>query len=122
MWLLDQRRLPTEVVYVTLRKPDDWPAHPRHGGARRAGHRHRGGLRQWAQQAHLETGDTRAFMLAWARREVLHATRPTAVNLAWLIARMARREPDVAQAPPRSAVGHAGRGRGYPPRRRAGLL
>lgn len=100
VWLLDQRRLPTEVVYVTLRKPDELASAIRDMVVRGAPAIGITAAYAMAQQAHLETGDARAFMLAMgAAGRVLNATRPTAVNLAWAIARMARRASDVAHSP-----------------------
>ncbi|MCA9574731.1 MAG: S-methyl-5-thioribose-1-phosphate isomerase [Sandaracinaceae bacterium] len=101
LWLLDQRRLPMEVVYLTLRTPDEAVAGIRDMVVRGAPAIGITAAYALAQQAHLERGAAPAFMLAMgAAGRVLNATRPTAVNLAWAIARMARRAADVAQQPP----------------------
>ncbi|MCA9532535.1 MAG: S-methyl-5-thioribose-1-phosphate isomerase [Myxococcales bacterium] len=100
LWLLDQRALPTEVAYLTLRRPDEAVAAIRDMAVRGAPAIGITAAYALAQQAYLERGAAPAFMLAMGTAgRVLNATRPTAVNLAWAIARMARKAADVAHAP-----------------------
>jgi methylthioribose-1-phosphate isomerase len=90
--MLDQRKLPGEVVYYRYQKPDQVAEAIRTmvvRGAPAIGIAAAYGL---ALQARLEQGSAQAFLLAnGIAGRVLGATRPTAVNLAWAIARMARR-------------------------------
>jgi methylthioribose-1-phosphate isomerase len=54
-----------------------------------------------ALQAHLERGDAKSFLMAnGVASRILNAARPTAVNLAWAIARMGRRAAEVAALAP----------------------
>jgi methylthioribose-1-phosphate isomerase len=88
--LLDQRRLPTEVVYHRLKKPDEVAQAIRDMVVRGAPAIGITAAYALAQQAHLERGSKQAFLLAnGIAGRVLGQTRPTAVNLAWAIARMA---------------------------------
>ena len=82
--LLDQRRLPREVVWVTCRTPGEVAA----------------AIRDMVVRGAPAIGVTAAFGLALAAlrnedvreaAEVLRASRPTAVNLGWAIERMLRR-------------------------------
>lgn len=99
--MLDQRLLPNEVVYHRYTKPDQVAAGIRDmvvRGAPAIGIAAAYGL---ALQAHLERGSPQAFLLAnGIAGRVLGATRPTAVNLAWAIGRMARTAADVAAQDP----------------------
>lgn len=89
--MLDQRRLPTEVVYHRLRKPDEVAEAIRSMVVRGAPAIGIAAAYALALQAHLERGEPQSFLLAnGIAGRVLGATRPTAVNLAWAIARMAR--------------------------------
>lgn len=99
--MLDQRLLPTEVVYRRYKKPDEVALAIRDmvvRGAPAIGIAAAYGL---ALQAHLEQGSPQAFLLAnGIAGRVIGATRPTAVNLAWAIGRMARTAADVAALDP----------------------
>lgn len=95
--MLDQRRLPGEVLYHRFQKPDQVAEGIRDmvvRGAPAIGIAAAYGL---ALQAHLERGDAQAFLLAnGVAGRVLGQTRPTAVNLSWAIARMAMVAAEVA--------------------------
>jgi methylthioribose-1-phosphate isomerase len=99
--MLDQRRLPGEVVYYRYQKPDQVAEAIRSmvvRGAPAIGIAAAYGL---ALQAHLEQGSPQLFLLAnGVAGRGLGATRPTAVNLAWAIARMARKAGQVAALAP----------------------
>ncbi len=99
--MLDQRLLPGEVVYHRYSKPDGVANAIRDmvvRGAPAIGIAAAYGL---ALQARLELGSAQSFLLAnGIAGRVLGATRPTAVNLAWAIGRMARTAADVAQTDP----------------------
>jgi methylthioribose-1-phosphate isomerase len=98
--MLDQRRLPGEVVYHRYQKPDQVAVAIRDMVVRGAPAIGISAAYALAQQAHLERGDARAFLLAnGIAGRVLGGTRPTAVNLAWAIARMAQAAGSVAQLP-----------------------
>lgn len=99
--LLDQRRLPTEVVYHRLKKPDEVAQAIRDMVVRGAPAIGITAAYALAQQAHLERGSKQAFLLAnGIAGRVLGQTRPTAVNLAWAIARMAYAANDAASLEP----------------------
>jgi methylthioribose-1-phosphate isomerase len=99
--LLDQRRLPTEVVYHRLRKPDEVAQAIRDMVVRGAPAIGISAAYAIALQAHLERGNAPTFLLAnGVAGRVLGATRPTAVNLSWAIARMARIAGSVATHDP----------------------
>ncbi|WP_053239005.1 S-methyl-5-thioribose-1-phosphate isomerase [Sandaracinus amylolyticus] len=99
--LLDQRLLPTEIRYLRLRKADEVADAIRTmvvRGAPAIGITAAYGLAQLAAQ---ERGDAAVFLMAiGVAGRALDATRPTAVNLAWAIARMARTAADVAKLEP----------------------
>jgi methylthioribose-1-phosphate isomerase len=99
--MLDQRRLPTEIVYRRYTKPDQVVDAIRSmvvRGAPAIGIAAAYGL---VLQARLERGDERSFLLAHGvAGKVLGATRPTAVNLGWAIARMSRQAAAVAKLSP----------------------
>ena len=99
--MLDQRRLPGGLVYHRYTKPDQVADAIRDmvvRGAPAIGISAAYGL---ALQAQLERGTAQSFLLAnGIAGRVLGATRPTAVNLAWAIARMARVAADVAALEP----------------------
>ncbi len=101
IWMLDQRKLPKEVVYHRLERPDQIAEGIRAmvvRGAPAIGIAAAYGL---AQQARLERGDAKAFLIAnGVAGRVLGKTRPTAVNLSWAIARMAFKANDVASLDP----------------------
>ncbi|MFW5924607.1 MAG: S-methyl-5-thioribose-1-phosphate isomerase [Myxococcota bacterium] len=99
--MLDQRRLPGEVVYHRYTKPDEVAEAIRSmvvRGAPAIGIAAAYGLVLLARQ---ERGDAPAFLVAnGVAGRILGETRPTAVNLAWAIARMSRRAAEVAERPP----------------------
>ncbi|MET0284297.1 MAG: S-methyl-5-thioribose-1-phosphate isomerase [Polyangiales bacterium] len=99
--MLDQRRLPGEVVYHRYAKPDQVAVAIRDMVVRGAPAIGISAAYALAQQAHLERGDARAFLLAnGIAGRVLGSTRPTAVNLAWAIGRMAQAAGGVAALNP----------------------
>jgi methylthioribose-1-phosphate isomerase len=99
--MLDQRRLPGEVIYYRYQKPDQVAVAIRDMVVRGAPAIGVSAAYALAQQAHLERGDARAFLLAnGIAGRVLGQTRPTAVNLAWAIGRMAGVAGTVAQLAP----------------------
>lgn len=90
--MLDQRRLPTEVVFHRYRSPDQIADAIRTMVVRGAPAIGISAAYAFALLAAGERGDARMFLLAnGVAGRILGATRPTAVNLAWAIARMARR-------------------------------
>jgi methylthioribose-1-phosphate isomerase len=105
--MLEQRLLPGEVVYHRYRKVDEVARAIRDmvvRGAPAIGIAAAYGL---ALQAHAERGDATTFLLAMGiAGRALGATRPTAVNLAWAIARMSRRAAESARLEP-EARAHA---------------
>ncbi|MDB4972940.1 MAG: Methylthioribose-phosphate isomerase [Myxococcaceae bacterium] len=89
--MLDQRKLPGEVVYYRYRKPDEVADAIRDMVVRGAPAIGIAAAYALVLQAHLERGEARSFLLAnGIAGRVLGATRPTAVNLAWAIGRMAQ--------------------------------
>ena len=101
IWMLDQRRLPGEVLYHRYRKPDEVVLAIRDMVVRGAPAIGIAAAYALALQAHLERGDKAAFLLAHGvASRVLGQARPTAVNLAWAIARISRRAAEVAHEPP----------------------
>ena len=90
--MLDQRRLPLEIVYHRYDKPDQVVEAIRAmvvRGAPAIGIAAAYGL---ALQAGLERGDAKSFLLAnGIAGRAFNGARPTAVNLAWAIARMISR-------------------------------
>ncbi len=101
LWLLDQRQLPARVTCLPCRTVDDVAEGIRNmvvRGAPAIGIAAAYGL---ALLSHRERGDAQAFLLAQGiAGRALNATRPTAVNLSWAIARMARKAADVARCAP----------------------
>jgi methylthioribose-1-phosphate isomerase len=99
--MLDQRRLPSEIIYYRYRKPDQIVAAIRDmvvRGAPAIGIAAAYGL---VLQARLERGDAASFLLAnGIAGKALNASRPTAVNLAWAVARMSRKAAEVAGLSP----------------------
>ena len=99
--MLDQRRLPEEIVYHRLRTPDEVANGIRDMVVRGAPAIGVTAAYALAMVARTEDGDAAGFLVAnGAAGRVLNATRPTAVNLAWAIARMSRRAGEVAQRSP----------------------
>jgi methylthioribose-1-phosphate isomerase len=90
--MLDQRRLPDEEIYLTLRSPEEVAAAIRDMAIRGAP----------AIGVAAAMGIALGFQSAGARfpdlEQLFAATRPTAVNLFWAIARMRRRF-ETASAP-----------------------
>ncbi len=99
--MLEQRALPREVVYHRFTKPDQVAEAIRAmivRGAPAIGIAAAYALVLLAKQ---ERGDAKTFLLAnGVAGRFLNATRPTAVNLAWAIARMSRKAADVAALDP----------------------
>ena len=101
VWMLDQRRLPLEIVYHRYDRPDPIVDAIRDMVVRGAPAIGIAAAYALALQARLERGDERMFLLAnGVAGRVLGAARPTAVNLAWAIARMSRRAAEVATLEP----------------------
>jgi methylthioribose-1-phosphate isomerase len=101
LWMLDQRRLPVEVVYHRYRKPDQVLEAIREMVVRGAPAIGIAAAYALAQQARLERGDAASFLLAnGIAGRALGGARPTAVNLAWAIARMSKRAAEVAALAP----------------------
>lgn len=99
--MLDQRRLPEEVVYHRYTKPDEVADAIRDMVVRGAPAIGISAAYALAQLASSERSDAPTFLVAnGAASRVLNATRPTAVNLAWAIARMSRRAAEVAELHP----------------------
>jgi methylthioribose-1-phosphate isomerase len=99
--MLDQRKLPREVVYYRYDKPDQIVSAIRDMVVRGAPAIGISAAYALALMAHMERGDAKTFLLAHgvASRHLGDA-RPTAVNLAWAIARMSRRAAEVAHQSP----------------------
>ncbi len=89
--MLDQRLLPTRIEYLRYTKPDEVAEAIRTmvvRGAPAIGIAAAYGMAQLAAQ---ESGDAAMFLVAnGVAGRVLSEARPTAVNLAWAVARMAR--------------------------------
>ncbi|MEM9862199.1 MAG: S-methyl-5-thioribose-1-phosphate isomerase [Myxococcota bacterium] len=99
--MLDQRLLPSEVRYHRYAKPDQVADGIRDMVVRGAPAIGISAAYALAMVARAETGDTPAFLAAvGGAGRVLSATRPTAVNLAWAIARMSRVAAEVASSEP----------------------
>jgi methylthioribose-1-phosphate isomerase len=99
--LLDQRRLPCEVRYVRCRTADEVADAIRTMVVRGAPAIGITAAYALAQRAVQERGSPSSFLTAiGAAGRALGATRPTAVNLGWAIARMGRRAADAAKLDP----------------------
>jgi methylthioribose-1-phosphate isomerase len=95
--MLDQRRLPREVVYYRYDKPDQIVTAIRDMVVRGAPAIGISAAYALALMAHRERGDAPTFLLAnGVASRALGAARPTAVNLAWAITRMSKRAAEVA--------------------------
>lgn len=95
--LLEQRRLPTELLYWRCDTADEVAEAIRSMVVRGAPAIGIAAAYALALQSAAEGGDAPAFLLAHGvASRILGATRPTAVNLAWAIARMSRRAAEVA--------------------------
>ncbi|HEX2678661.1 MAG TPA: S-methyl-5-thioribose-1-phosphate isomerase [Polyangiales bacterium] len=99
--MLDQRKLPSQIVYYRYRKADEVVAGIRDmvvRGAPAIGIAAAYGL---VLVAFAERGDAKSYLVAnGIASKILNAARPTAVNLAWAIARMGRRAAEVAHDAP----------------------
>ena len=101
VWMLDQRLLPTEERYLRLRTPDEVARGIRDMAIRGAPAIGIAAAYALSLVARTEEGEPASFLVALgAAGRFLAATRPTAVNLAWAIARMARRAAEVATLAP----------------------
>lgn len=99
--MLDQRLLPVEVRYHRYRKPDEVADAIRGMVVRGAPAIGIAAAYALAMVARDEKSDARMFLVAnGTAGRFVNATRPTAVNLAWAIARMSRRAGDVAELAP----------------------
>ncbi len=100
--MLDQRLLPTQVVYNRYQKPDEVATAIRDLVVRGAPAIGISAAYALALQAFIEKGDHTAFLMAnGAASKVLGAARPTAVNLNWAIARMSTKAASVAKLAPK---------------------
>jgi methylthioribose-1-phosphate isomerase len=99
--MLDQRKLPASIEYHRYRSPDQVAEAIAAMVVRGAPAIGIAAAYALVLQARACKGDARAFLLEHgiASRH-LGRTRPTAVNLAWAIARMSRRAADVAALAP----------------------
>ena len=99
--MLDQRLLPAEVRYHRFRSADEVADAIRNMVVRGAPAIGIAAAYTLAMVARDERSDARMFLVAnGTAGRILNATRPTAVNLAWAIARMSRRAGDVAELAP----------------------
>lgn len=100
--MLDQRRLPGEVLYHRFHRPDEVADGIRDmivRGAPAIGVSAAYALAQVARDADGEAG---TFLVSnGAAGKILNGTRPTAVNLAWAVSRMSRRAAEVAALDPK---------------------
>ncbi|MAQ17791.1 MAG: S-methyl-5-thioribose-1-phosphate isomerase [Sandaracinus sp.] len=100
--MLEQRKLPSEVTYHRYDKPDQVADAIRDMVVRGAPAIGIAAAYALVMVARTEEGDAASFLVAnGAAGRVLNATRPTAVNLAWAIARMGRKAAEVAKLDPR---------------------
>ena len=99
--MMDQRLLPEQEVYYRYSKPDEVAGAIREMIVRGAPAIGVSAAYALVLQANLETGDAASFLVAnGVAGKHLGQTRPTAVNLAWAIARMSRRAAEVASLDP----------------------
>lgn len=99
--MLDQRLLPGEVRYHRCAKPDEVADAIRNMMVRGAPAIGIAAAYALAMVARDEQGDARIFLVSnGTAGRFLNETRPTAVNLAWAIARMSRKAGEVAELPP----------------------
>lgn len=105
--MLDQRLLPGEIVYHRYQKPDEVALAIRDMVVRGAPAIGIAAAYALALQAHIERGTAQMFLIAnGIAGRVLGAARPTAVNLAWAIGRMARAAGVAAQLDPAARAAH----------------
>ncbi len=99
--MLDQRLLPSEILYRRYRTPDEVASAIREmvvRGAPAIGIAAAYGI---ALLAASERGDAPVFLMAnGVAGRFLNAARPTAVNLSWAVARMSRKAAELAALPP----------------------
>lgn len=101
--MLEQRLLPREVRYHRYTKPDEIADAIRDMVVRGAPAIGISAAYALVLLAKSETGDPATFLMAnGVAGKLLNATRPTAVNLAWAIARMSRRAAEVATLDPQT--------------------
>jgi methylthioribose-1-phosphate isomerase len=99
--MLDQRLLPAEVRYHRYRKPDEVADAIRDMVIRGAPAIGIAAAYALALVARDEKGDAPMFLVAnGTAGRILHATRPTAVNLGWAVARMSRKAGQVCERDP----------------------
>jgi methylthioribose-1-phosphate isomerase len=99
--MLDQRLLPGEVRYHRYRKPDEVADAIRNMVVRGAPAIGISAAYALAMVARDVSGDAKMFLVAnGTAGRVLNATRPTAVNLSWAIARMSRTAGEVCELAP----------------------
>jgi methylthioribose-1-phosphate isomerase len=98
--MLDQRKLPLEIAYYRYQKPDQIVDAIRDMVVRGAPAIGIAAAYALAQLAVQERGDAKTYLIAnGIASRILNAARPTAVNLAWAIARMGRKAAEVAHEP-----------------------
>ncbi len=99
--ILDQRLLPSEVRYHRCGKADEVANAIREMVIRGAPAIGIAAAYALALVARDERGDAKMFLVANGMAgRILNGTRPTAVNLAWAIARMSRKAGEVAELDP----------------------
>ena len=99
--MLDQRLLPGEVRYHRYRKPDDVANAIRDMVIRGAPAIGIAAAYALVLVARDQKDDAKMFLVAnGTAGRILNATRPTAVNLAWAIARMSRKAGEVCELGP----------------------
>ncbi len=99
--MLDQRLLPGEVRYHRFRSADEVADAIRNMVVRGAPAIGIAAAYALALVARDEAGDAKMFLVANGMAgRILNGTRPTAVNLAWAIARMSRKAGEVAELSP----------------------
>ena len=99
--MLDQRRLPEEVVYHRYGTPDQVAVAIREMVVRGAPAIGIAAAYALALLAKSERSDAPTFLVAHGiAGRILNQARPTAVNLAWAVARMSRRAAEVAEFAP----------------------
>ena len=104
--MLDQRLLPGEVAYHRFRTPDEVARGIRNMVVRGAPAIGISAAYALALLARAERSDAPTFLVAHGiAGRVLNEARPTAVNLAWAVARMSRRAAEVAAADPDTRFG-----------------
>ncbi len=104
--MLDQRLLPGEVRYYRYRSPDEVAEGIRAMVVRGAPAIGISAAYALVLQARRESGDAASFLVAnGVAGRFLNETRPTAVNLAWAVARMSRVAADVASLDPEERFG-----------------